>query len=142
MAKLKPQVNIFQMSNLPEGFTGESTDILRCLYGLNDLEIEVFSYLLRESAKVSVKTLADSVGKNRSTVQRALGHLQEIELVVREQDTPESPKETLKGGYCYKYALTDPKVIELNLKTRLNQWTERANGLIEQVRTKFVGFNI
>ncbi len=142
MAKMKPQVNIFQMSNLPEGFTGVSTDILRCLYGLNDLEIEVFSYLLQESGNVSVKTIADAVRKNRSTVQRALSHLQEIELVARKQDTPESLKETQKGGYCYKYALTDPKVIELNLKTRLNQWTERANDLIEQVRKKFVGFNL
>ncbi len=142
MAKMKPQVNIFQMSNLPEGFKGASTDILRCLYGLNDLEIEVFSYLLRESGKVSVKTLADAVKKNRSTVQRALGHLQEIELVAREQDKPESPKESVKGGYLYKYALMDPQVIELNFKTRLNQWTERANDLIEQVRKKFVGFQL
>jgi len=142
MAKNKPQVNIFQMSNLPEGFTGESTDILRCLYGLNDLEIDVFSRLLQESGKVSVKVLADAVGKNRSTVQRALSHLQEIELVARQQDTPESAKETLKGGYCYKYALMDPKVIEINLETRLNQWTERANVLIERVRGKFAGFQL
>jgi predicted transcriptional regulator len=142
MAKNKPQVNIFQMSSLPEGFTGASTDILRCLYGLNDLEIDVFSYLLKESGKVSVKTLADAVGKNRSTVQRALSHLQEIEIVAREQDTPESPKETLKGGYCYKYALMDPKVIEINLKTRLNQWTDRATDLIEQIRSKFMGFKL
>ncbi len=142
MAKIKPQVNIFQMSSLPEGFTGASTDILRCLYGLNDLEIDVFSHLLKESDKVSVKTLADAVGKNRSTVQRALSHLQEIELVAREQDTPEFQKETLKGGYCYKYALTDPKVIEVNLQTRLNQWTKRADDLIKQVRSKFFGFKI
>ncbi len=142
MAKLKPQVNIFQMSSLPEGFTGASTDILRCLYGLNDLEIDVFSYLLRESGEVSVKTLADAVGKNRSTVQRALSHLQEIDLVARKQDKPESPNESLKGGYLYKYALMDPMVIELNFKTRLNQWTERANNLIEQVRKKFVGLKL
>ncbi len=142
MAKLKPQVNIFQMSSLPEGFTGASTDILRCLYGLNDLEIDVFSYLLRESGEVSVKTLADAVRKNRSTVQRALSHLQEIDLVARKQDKPESPNESLKGGYLYKYALMDPMVIELNFKTRLNQWTERANNLIEQVRKKFVGLKL
>ncbi|OLS16038.1 MAG: hypothetical protein RBG13Loki_0318, partial [Promethearchaeota archaeon CR_4] len=30
----------------------------------------------------------------------------------------------------------------INLKTRLNQWTERANDLIERVRGKFGGFQL
>src|SRR5271157_673177 len=95
-----PQTNIFQMSAMPETIGGEPTDILQCLYGLNSLEIELFRILLEHPGKTSVKDLAAEVNKNRSTVQRALARLKELELVVRDQDVPEATNENLKGGYC------------------------------------------
>jgi predicted transcriptional regulator len=147
MAKLQasekpPKTNIFQMSALPELLGGEPTDILQCLYGLNSLEIDLFKILLDHPGKTSVKDLATAVNKNRSTVQRALSRLKDLDLVVREQDVPEATNENLKGGYCYKYGLQDAKVIEINMKTRISQWTERADQLITQVSDRFEGFEL
>jgi len=62
--------------------------------------------------------------------------------LVRDQDVPEATNESLKGGYCYKYGLQDAKVIEINLKSRLEQWTERATQLISHVRDRFEGFEL
>lgn len=142
MSLKPPHTNIFQMSQLPASFTGEAVDILQCLYGLNSLEITLFKLLLEHTEKVRVKDLAIAVGKNRSTVQRALSHLKELELVTREQDLPEAANENLKGGYCYKYGMQDAKVIEIHLKSRLALWTDRANQLISQVEDRFEGFQL
>ncbi|MFB6245625.1 MAG: helix-turn-helix domain-containing protein [Candidatus Nanohaloarchaea archaeon] len=60
-------------------------DIIFSVFGLNDLQKSIFREL--EDSKLTVKEVAESVDRNRSTVQRALQELLESDLVMREGRT-------------------------------------------------------
>lgn len=55
------------------------------VFDLNDLQRDIFQSL--ETSKLTVQEIADEVGRNRSTVQRALQEMLDKDLLMREGKT-------------------------------------------------------
>lgn len=55
------------------------------VFDLNDLQRDIFHSL--ENSKLTVQEIADEVGRNRSTVQRALQEMLDKDLLMREGKT-------------------------------------------------------
>lgn len=63
----------------------EEEEIVYEVFDLNDLQRSIFQAL--ENSKLTVQEIADEVGRNRSTVQRALQEMLEKDLLMREGKT-------------------------------------------------------
>jgi predicted transcriptional regulator len=73
----------------------EPSDVMHCVLGLRNLEINIYFYLLKGSA--TVKEVADGLGRTRSTIQRAIQNLVNRGFATRRVKT------LRKGGYVYIY---------------------------------------
>lgn len=81
-------------------------DMLQCSFGLSKLELSVLLALLRRDGWTSTSSLAKSIGKDRSVVQRGISSLLGKNLAQREQSNRE------RGGYEYLYRARDKAAIK------------------------------
>ena len=63
----------------------EDRDIVFEVFDLNDLQRDIFTLI--EDRQMAVQDIADSVDRNRSTVQRALQEMRDKDIVMREGKT-------------------------------------------------------
>ena len=63
----------------------EDRDIVFEVFDLNDLQQDIFTLI--EDRQMAVQDIADSVDRNRSTVQRALQEMRGKDIVMREGKT-------------------------------------------------------
>ncbi len=63
----------------------EDRDIVFEVFDLNDLQQDIFTLI--EDRQMAVQDIADSVDRNRSTVQRALQEMRDKDIVMREGKT-------------------------------------------------------
>lgn len=134
----------------------ESTDVLKCVIGLNPLEIDIFMAVMEEYREwkadardrddarrdrddprrdrdwrgLTVKQIARFVGKDRTTVQRGVKQLRELGLLVKEDGRPKSRKS--RGGLVYLYrpmALPDLKRM---IQESLDAWYQQMQDFIEE----------
>ncbi|NIQ07274.1 MAG: hypothetical protein GWO20_16560 [Candidatus Korarchaeota archaeon] len=101
--------------------------LLRCFYGLNQLEVEIFMYLLKNGPK-KVKVLAQKFDRDYSVVYRALKTLCELGIV---------EKKSQREGIGRPYHLY--KTIEEHLlKDKLNEiaktWQERVHEVLHNIQ--------
>jgi predicted transcriptional regulator len=100
-------------------------DLVQCAYSLNDFEVEVYERLL-ETGPVNANELADLMGKDRSTVYRALQKMLSCGMVLRE--TRSIPR----GGYYHVYRAISRHELRGKLQDCVDTWYERMRMALER----------
>ncbi|MFQ6050953.1 MAG: helix-turn-helix domain-containing protein [Candidatus Hydrothermarchaeota archaeon] len=98
-------------------------DAMQCLLDLRPIEIEAY-FALREGSK-DVKSLAESINRNRSSAQRILQNLVSKGLAYRKSLSKD------EGGYYYKYYASPEEGIKKKMKENLEDMYKRMSELLE-----------
>jgi predicted transcriptional regulator len=101
-------------------------DLVQCAFSLNEFEVEVFNRLTEAGAK-RADDLADQMGRDRSTVYRALQKLMACGMCFRET------KSIDRGGYYHVYHALSRAELKHKLELCVDDWYER----MQQVLAKF-----
>lgn len=103
---------------LPEKIIGEvhtCHDLVQCAFSLAQFEVEVY-YQLSQSGPLRADELAAKIGKDRSTVYRALQKLMTCGMVYRETKSIE------RGGYFHVYKAISRDLLRERLERCVNDW--------------------
>lgn len=99
--------------------------VLRCAFGLSNPEFRVLKTLLSRG-ELSVEEIAKAMGKDRTTVQRAIPGLVKKGLVKRRQYNLET------GGYQYHYLPQDRDAIKARIQEQYDNFTRIVREEIER----------
>ncbi|NHJ21968.1 MAG: hypothetical protein EAX91_13560 [Candidatus Lokiarchaeota archaeon] len=114
--------------------------LFKCIIGLNDLESNVFSYILKHDDATTMN-LTEEFNKDRSSIQRALIRLtDELDVVQKRSVSLKEylgEEETSKRGYLYVYKAKDLDLIKEQLRELLNRWYESMSGYIDNLDSIF-----
>lgn len=114
--------------------------LFKCIIGLNDLESNVFSYILNHDDMTTMR-LTEEFNKDRSSIQRALIRLTDELNVVEKRSVSLKEylgeQETNKRGYLYVYKAKDLGLIKLQLRELLDRWYESMSGYIDNLDSIF-----
>jgi len=100
-------------------------DIVQCAFSLNDFEIEVYKGALAHGP-IRADDLADKMGKDRSTVYRALQRLLTCGMCYRETRSLD------KGGYYHVYMSISKEELRRRLERCVEEWVERMQKALER----------
>ena len=100
-------------------------DLVQCAFSLNVFEVEVYDRLL-EVGPVNANELADLMGKDRSTVYRALQKMLTCGMVFRE--TRSIPR----GGYFHVYRAIGRAELREKLQNCVDNWYSKMKAALEQ----------
>lgn len=100
-------------------------DMVRCMYGLTDLEVDVLRSLLRHGAMTSDE-LARRLRRDRSTVYRSLQRLVSCQTVRKER------RALARGGHYHEYSAMPREAIRGRLATCVEEWHARMRALLER----------
>ncbi|MDW5563016.1 MAG: helix-turn-helix domain-containing protein [Methanomassiliicoccus sp.] len=93
-------------------------DIVQCAFSLNDFEVEVFR-AAAQYGPMRADELADIMGRERSTVYRALQKLLSCGMCIRETHSLE------KGGYYHTYSAIKRQELKMKLEQCVEEWSLR-----------------
>ncbi|MFX0040652.1 MAG: helix-turn-helix domain-containing protein [Candidatus Heimdallarchaeota archaeon] len=104
-----------------------SVRLFKCILGLNKTESQVFGYMLRNK-NVSTSEISKALKMDRSSIQRAVQNLAELNLIKRKsismkeysKDSTKTNKK--KQGYLFVYNAKDINSIKTQFKELLNKW--------------------
>jgi len=102
----------------------EASDVMHCFLGLRNLEIDVYFYLLKGQA--TVKEVAEALGRNRSTIQRAIQNLVQRGFAHRRTRT------LRKGGYVYVYEAVNLATLKELIKEALDSFYQQIEDFLDQ----------
>jgi predicted transcriptional regulator len=120
----------------------KSRRLFKCILGLNQLETNIFAYLLKND-NVGTAELTNKLEMDRSSIQRALQSLNEINLITRTSMSLKkySEKKKLtkgkKRGYLYVYNAKDIDFIKKQLHDLLDKWYESMKDYIDDADSLF-----
>ncbi|MFX0048232.1 MAG: helix-turn-helix domain-containing protein [Candidatus Hermodarchaeota archaeon] len=117
----------------------KSGKLFKCILGLNVIESNVFSYLLKHD-NVTTMELAGVFNKDRSSIQRALIQLNELGIIEKRSMSLKeylSEEETNKRGYLYVYGAKDLIFIKEQLRDLLDRWYNSMSGYIDNLDSVF-----
>jgi len=101
-------------------------DVIKCILGLNDIEIKIFCNISNDG--VDVKYLMKKVKRDRTTVQRCLKNLIASGIVSRKSLN-------LRRGRKFVYfPVSDEKLNEI-LITRINEYSESLKKIINLIKS-------
>jgi predicted transcriptional regulator len=100
-------------------------DLLRCMYNLSDLDMEILRHLLKEGPCRS-EDLADVLGRDRSTVYRSLQKLVSCQVATKET------KSLDRGGYYHVYGAVPKDVLRERLEHCIEEWHVRVSTLLDR----------
>lgn len=109
----------------------ECEDLFRCVFGFGDLEIECYQLLVSQG-DMSVDELAERVGRERSTVHRAVSGMVDEGVVEKERVGYSS------GGYYESLSAVSGDALSGELRSVLLDWVVEINGLIDEFEEEFV----
>ncbi|HUL38777.1 MAG TPA: helix-turn-helix domain-containing protein [Methanomassiliicoccales archaeon] len=112
---------------LPEKIAEVSTchDLVQCAFSLGEFEVEVY-YKLMESGPLRADELASKMGKDRSTVYRALQKLMTCGMVYRETKSIE------RGGYYHVYRAISREMLRGRLEKCVEDWYSRMQEVLHK----------
>jgi predicted transcriptional regulator len=90
-------------------------DAVKCVFNLNNLDIEVYK-LLKKSGELRADELAKKLDKERSTVYRSLQKLANCGMCDK------ITRNLAQGGYYHVYTCLDNKTIKKHAERCLEQW--------------------
>ena len=100
--------------------------LFQTIYEFSEPELKILLFLCR-SGGVRVRDISAALGKDRSTVQRALSKLVRSGLVRREPRCCKKPK---KGRY-FVYSVVESSEVRGVLRERLGEWYQERLSAIE-----------
>ncbi len=103
----------------------EASDVMHCFLGLRNLEIDVYFYLLKGAA--TVKDMAVALGRNRSSIQRAIQNLVQRGFASRRSRT------LRKGGYVYVYEGVSLATVKKLIKEALDSFYKQIENFLDQL---------
>jgi predicted transcriptional regulator len=124
-----------------------SRKLFKCILGLNKLESDVFAYLLKHE-NAGTSELKRVLGMDRSSVQRALQSLLELNLITRDQMSLKDYSEIKnltnpkQRGYLYVYNARELSFIKGQLKLLLSNWYESMIDYVEDLENLFDCYEI
>ncbi|MFB6162364.1 MAG: helix-turn-helix domain-containing protein [Halococcoides sp.] len=105
--------------------------LLECVYGLKDLDRDVFGVLTESDDPLTVDEVADRVDRERSTAYRSIQRLLKAGFIRKEQVNYD------QGGYYHVYRPTDPDQVADEMQRTLNDWYAKMGQLIVEFREKY-----
>ncbi|TFG04350.1 MAG: hypothetical protein EU539_10975 [Promethearchaeota archaeon] len=142
ISKQLKEIKEINESILEEKGIFKSKRLFKCILGLNDLESKILSYLLKNE-NVSTLELTDVFPKDRSSIQRVLQSLIELNLIERHSMSLKEYSE-IKGlknrksrGYLYVYSAKDVDSIKNQFKKLLDIWYESMLNYIKNLDSLF-----
>ena len=115
------------MGMLPEKVSEVSTchDLVQCAFSLGQFEVDVY-YKLLEDGPLRADELAPRIGKDRSTVYRALQKLMTCGMVYRETKSIE------RGGYYHVYKAISREMLKEKLEHCVKDWYARMQDVLNK----------
>ena len=120
----------------------KSGKLFKCILGLNVIESNVFSYLLKHD-DVTTMELTNVFKKDRSSVQRALIELNKLNIIEKQSMSLKEYNEKLgegktnKRGYLYVYGAKELETIKDQLRDLLDKWYNSMSGYINNLDSTF-----
>jgi len=114
----------------------KSGKLFKCILGLNVIESNVFSYLLKHD-NVTTMELTGVFNKDRSSIQRALMQLSALDIIKKRSMSLKEFNEKLgqggsnKRGYLYVYGAKDLETVRVQLRDLLDRWYKQLNDLFD-----------
>lgn len=106
-------------------------DVLTHLFGLNELDRQVFALLLSRDDAVGVDEIAAHVDRDRSTVFRSLTRLRGTGFVERRQENFDG------GGYRHVFRAADPDEMAAEMRHTLNAIYAKFGPLTDEFKQKY-----
>ena len=92
-------------------------DIITCGFELSKGEFAVMMHLLPTGDELTAQEIAEELGKDRTTVQRAVSSLTDKGILRRRQmNRP-------KGGYTFLYSIRDKERLKERILLMVERWT-------------------
>ncbi|MFW5990817.1 MAG: replication/maintenance protein RepL [Candidatus Nanoarchaeia archaeon] len=102
-------------------------EIIKCALGLTKAECLVFRLFFDNPAdSFTTQRIAEQVGLNLTTVQKAVKKLHDSNIIIRYQHNLEN------GGYVFTYEACPKKQIRKILKNIINTWAANVGKAIER----------
>ncbi|MBY9009291.1 MAG: hypothetical protein KGD74_05440 [Candidatus Lokiarchaeota archaeon] len=120
----------------------KSGKLFKCILGLNVIESNVFSYLLKHDNATTME-LTDVFKKDRSSIQRAVMQLSDLDIIekrsmsLKEFTANSDEEETNRRGYLYVYSAKNLDTIKDQLRGLLDKWYNSMSGYIENLDSTF-----
>ncbi|MBN1215313.1 MAG: hypothetical protein JXA99_07690 [Candidatus Lokiarchaeota archaeon] len=101
--------------------------LFNCILGLNEIESNVFSFLLKHN-NVSIQELMSIINRDRSSIQRALQELLDLDIIIRESMSlknyaeMKNIKNINKKGYLFVYSGKDINEVRKKFRNLLDKW--------------------
>ena len=120
----------------------KSGKLFKCILGLNVIESVVFSYLLKHD-NVSTMELTEIFKKDRSSIQRALQTLIEVNVIERksmslkEFSEKKDIEDNTKRGYLYVYGAKNLEMVKEQTRELLDRWYASMLNYIENLDSVF-----
>ncbi len=94
-------------------------DLIMCSFELNKTEYNVFMFLISHREDFTTTQIADELGLDRTTVQKAIKSLTDKNLVFRTQQNLE------KGGYIFIYSIKDKEDVKKRMLSIVENWYDK-----------------
>ena len=120
----------------------KSGKLFKCILGLNVIEANVFSYLLKHDNATTME-LTNVFKKDRSSIQRAVMLLSDLDIVekrsmsLKEFTAKSGEGEANRRGYLYVYSAKNLEIIKDQLHGLLDKWYKSMSGYIDNLDSTF-----
>lgn len=101
-------------------------EIIKCGLNLTKADIKVMRHLLKIDRWCTADTMAEHLGLNLSTVQRAVKKLYEKDLVTRTQDNLSG------GGYIFQYRIKGKEHISGIIRKIIHKWVGKVEEALDK----------
>lgn len=91
-------------------------ELIKCSFDLNKTSYQLMLFLLKKHKYLTINEIAEELGLDRTTVQKAIGSLLEKNIVQKKQLNLE------KGGYVYIYVIDGKDEIKKKMISLLETW--------------------
>jgi len=109
----------------------ECEGLLECIYGLKDLDREIFVLLTEHAEPLTVDEIAERVDRERSTAYRSVQRLVKSGFVQKEQVNYDH------GGYYHVFHPADLDEVADEMQRMLNDWYAKMGQLIGEFREQY-----
>ena len=120
----------------------KSGNLFRCILGLNEIESNVFTYLLKNDNVITME-LTQILDKDRSSIQRALQELLDLRVIKRyslslkEYCELKGIEDNNKRGYLYVYKAKDLNNVKVQFRDLLDKWYSSMVNYIDNLDNLF-----
>lgn len=99
-------------------------DVVRCSFDINKTQYDILMLLSRSKEPLTISEIASKLGKDRTTVQKAVKVLYDKQLITRRQMNLDN------GGYTYYYLMKDKENSKKQIIKLIDEWAEEAKRTI------------